>query len=83
MSAASVSICVREDTQLHEVGHLFESGEPSGWLYVGESGVTLWGSPAALRRLAEGVLVAAEAGERMRPVALTPTMDVDTAAARR
>ena len=40
---------------------------PSGWLYLRGGGeVALWGSPAALRRLAAALLLVAERTEDLR-----------------
>ena len=43
-----------------------EAGEPSGWLYLGGRGdVALWGSPAALRRLAAALVLVAERADEL------------------
>jgi hypothetical protein len=65
MSAARVSVCVREDAVLRDQTHVFASGDVRAWLYVGDEDVSLWGSPAALSRLAVALLGAANAAERL------------------
>jgi hypothetical protein len=65
MSAARVSVCVHEDAVLREQAHVFASGAVRAWLYLGEGDVSLWGSPAALSRLAVALLGAANAAERV------------------
>jgi hypothetical protein len=62
------SCCVRvcERSQLREQSFLRESGEPWAWLYVGEHHeVSIYGPPAALRRLGAAVIAAADAAERL------------------
>src|SRR5687767_11538332 len=64
--SAHVSVCVREDAALRGYARVSDDGEASGWLYVGDDGHTsLWGSPAALSRLAVALLEAANAAERL------------------
>jgi hypothetical protein len=66
MSAAKVTLCVDEDGVLVEHAFASEAGEAVAWLYVGaEHEVSLVGSPAALSRLAAGLLGAANAAERL------------------
>jgi hypothetical protein len=65
MSAAQVSVCVREDVVLREQTHVFGSGEVRAWLYLGGEDVSLWGSATALSRLAVALLGAANAAERL------------------
>jgi hypothetical protein len=66
MSPAQVSVCVREDVLLRGYARVSDSSEASGWLYLGDDGnVSLWGSPAALSRLAVALLGAANAAERL------------------
>ena len=65
MSAARVSVCVHEDAVLREQTHVLASGDVRAWLYIGDEDVSLWGSPAALRRLAVALLRAANAAERV------------------
>jgi hypothetical protein len=61
MSAAQVSIYVREDTVLVDHVHVFDAGEPRAWLYIDEAqDAAVWGSPPALRRLAAAAVAAAE-----------------------
>jgi hypothetical protein len=64
MGAAYVSVHVAEDVELDD--HLCaDAGRaPNGWLYLGGDGHTaLWGSPAALRRLAAALVLVAERAE--------------------
>lgn len=66
MSPAKVTLGVDEDAVLVEHAFISEAGEPVAWLYVGvEHEVSLFGSPAALSRLAAGLLGAANAAERL------------------
>lgn len=66
MSTAKVTLGVDEDAVLVEHAFASEAGEPVAWLYVGaEQEVSLFGSPAALSRLAAGLLGAADAAERL------------------
>jgi hypothetical protein len=62
----TVTVTVHEDTVLRADMHVFESGDVQGWLSVGDRReVSLWGSPAALSRLAVALLGAANAAERV------------------
>jgi len=59
-------VFVHEDAVLRADTHVSESGAVRGWLSVGDRReVSLWGSPAALSRLAVGLLGAANAAERV------------------
>jgi hypothetical protein len=60
-----VTVFVDEDTELRADTHVFGSGTVDGWLALGDGPVALWGSPAALSRLAVALLGAANAAERM------------------
>ena len=61
---ASCSVCVRERSELREHSFVRESGEPWAWLYVGEDAeVSVYGVPAAMRRLGAAVIAAADAAE--------------------
>jgi hypothetical protein len=67
MSAAHVSVHVAEDVELDDHLSAGARGEPRGWLYLGERAeVALWGSPAALRRLAAALVLVAERAEGLR-----------------
>jgi len=64
---ASVSLSVREDTPLYPGSFIASrSGELIALLRVGEGATSVHGSPDALRRLAEELVVAAEAAEELR-----------------
>jgi hypothetical protein len=66
MGAANVTVCIDEDAVLVEHAFTSDAGEPVAWLYVGAGHeVSLFGSPAALGRLAAGLLGAANAAERL------------------
>ena len=67
MSAVHVSVRVAEDVELDDHLSAGASGEPSGWLYLrtGDD-VALWGSPAALRRLAAALVLVAERADGLR-----------------
>ena len=67
MGAVHVSVHVAEDVELDDHLNAGAGREPSGWLYLGEGGnVALWGSPAALRRLAAALVLVAERAEGLR-----------------
>jgi len=81
MSAARVSVCVREDVLLRGYARVSDPGEASGWLYLGDGGdVSLWGSPAALSRLAVALLGAANAAERLAVQGSRVDVPIDLAA---
>jgi hypothetical protein len=66
MRVAHISVYVQEGSVLRPDGMLRESGEPWGWLDVGEQReVAVFGSPGALRRLAAALVIAAEHGEEL------------------
>jgi hypothetical protein len=62
---ARVTVFLDEDTELCADTHVFDSGDVKGWLSLGDDGVSLWGSSAALSRLAVALLGAANAAERV------------------
>jgi hypothetical protein len=67
MRAAHVSLYVRDELALRPEPFVRQSGEPWAWLEVGESAeVSVYGSPAAMRRFAAAVIAAAAAAERLR-----------------
>jgi hypothetical protein len=67
MGDVRVSARVTEDVALDEHVHVRESGEPVGWLYLGERGdLALWGSPGALRRVAAALVLVAERADGLR-----------------
>jgi hypothetical protein len=66
MNAVSCRVYVRERSQLDEQSFVRESGEPWAWLDVGENReVSIYGPPAAMRRLGAAVTAAADAAERL------------------
>jgi hypothetical protein len=66
MAIARITVAVREDTKLRSEAFLSSStGEPVGWLEVGEFELGLYGSPGALRRLALDAVRAAEDAEEL------------------
>jgi hypothetical protein len=66
MRAARVTVALREDTALCSQPLIQTcSGKPIAWLEVGEYEVGLHGSPAALRRLAQESVIAAEQAEAL------------------
>ena len=66
MAAARITVAVREDLPMRpEAFRSAATGEPVGWLEVGEFEVGLYGSPAALRRLALDAVRAAENAEEL------------------
>ena len=65
MGVARITVAVREDTRLRSEAFRSAAGEPVGWLEVGEFEVGLYGSPAALRRLALDAVRAAEDAEEL------------------
>jgi hypothetical protein len=67
MRGVHVTVHVDEDVALDDHLSVGESGEASGWLYLGTShDAALWGSPAGLRRLAAGLVLVAERAEGLR-----------------
>jgi hypothetical protein len=65
MRVASVCVYVRDGSPLAARAVVRESGEPWAWLDVGEAmEVSVYGSPAALRRLASELIEAAAIAER-------------------
>jgi hypothetical protein len=65
MRAVQATVFVPEDAALGIDTHASASGAVRGWLSLGEGReLSLWGSPAALSRLAVGLLGAANAAER-------------------
>jgi hypothetical protein len=68
MSAAYVSVRVAENTRHSAHLHVSGTGVLDAWLYIGEGNdVALWGSPAALRRLAAALVLAAEEADELVP----------------
>jgi hypothetical protein len=66
MSVARVTVSVSEDSLMRaEAFRSRATGEPIGWLELGETDVGLFGSPGALRRLSAGALAAAEHAEEL------------------
>jgi hypothetical protein len=66
MRVARCSVWVREGSELCEQSFVRESGEPWAWLDVGEDReVSLYGPPAAMRRLAAAVNAAADAADAL------------------
>jgi hypothetical protein len=66
MRVARCSLWVREDSELREQSFVRECGEPWAWLDLGENReVAVYGSPAAMRRLAAAVIAAADAAEEL------------------
>ena len=69
MAVARITVAVTEDTKLRsEAFRSTATGEPVGWLEVGEWEVGLYGSSAALRRLALDAVRAAEDAEELGPL---------------
>ena len=66
MRTTQVTVFVHEDTVLRPDTHVSDAGAVRGWLSLGDRReVSLWGSPAALSRLAVALLGAANAAERV------------------
>jgi hypothetical protein len=64
MRVARCSVWVREDSELREQSFVRECGEPWAWLDLGEDReVAVYGSPAAMRRLAAAVIAAADVAD--------------------
>jgi hypothetical protein len=64
MGDVRASAYVTEDVAFDEHVLVRDSGEPAGWLYLGERGdLALWGSPGALRRVAAALMLVAERAE--------------------
>jgi hypothetical protein len=67
MPLARTTVYVREDCDLGERSFVGRSGDPCAWLEIGDDEVGVWGSPAAMRRLAAAVLATAEAADERFP----------------
>jgi hypothetical protein len=66
MRTTQVTVFVAEDTEVRPDTQVSASGAVRGWLSLGgRREVSLWGSPAALSRLAVALLGAANAAERV------------------
>jgi hypothetical protein len=82
MTTASVMVRVGTETDLHEDAYVSASGEARAILYVGRGyQAMLYGSPAALRRLAVAAVSAAERGERQLRSTRAPLVAVREPAA--
>jgi hypothetical protein len=78
MGDVRVSTYVTEDVALDEHVTVRESGEPVGWLYLGERGdLAVWGSPGALRRVAAALVLLAERTEGLRVLRFAVTGNGD------
>jgi hypothetical protein len=68
MAIASTSVRVGGSTPMRQHVFVGRSGDPVGWLNVGEDGeLGVYGSPEALRRLAAALLLAADAADELDP----------------
>ena len=66
MGVARITVAVREDSPLRpQAFRSTATGEPVGWLEVGEFEVGLYGSSAALRRLSVSALAAADHADEL------------------
>jgi hypothetical protein len=66
MAVARITVALKEDTGLRtEAFRSSSTGEPLGWLDVGDMEVGFYGSPRALRRLALDAVRAAENAEEL------------------
>ena len=66
MRVARITVALTEDSPLRpEAFRSGATGEPVGWLEVGEFEVGVYGSPAALRRLSVYALAAAEHADEL------------------
>jgi hypothetical protein len=64
-AVARASVRVGEDSVLRQHVFVGRSGEPIGWLDVGEGAdLGVYGSPGGLRRLAAALLIAADAADQ-------------------
>jgi hypothetical protein len=64
MRVARCSVWVREEAELREQSFVRESGEPWAWLDLGaDREVSVYGSPAAMRRLGAAVIAAADVAD--------------------
>jgi hypothetical protein len=80
MGDVRASAYVTEDVALDEHVVVRDSGEPVGWLYLGERGdLGLWGSPGALRRVAAALVLLAERAEGLRVLRYAVTANGDHA----
>jgi hypothetical protein len=66
MALARATLRLGEDSPLREQSFISESGELCAWLDVGADGeFSVYGSPAALRRLGTAMLAAADAADEL------------------
>jgi hypothetical protein len=66
MALARVSVFVDADTELRPRPFVGSSGGRVAWLELGDGGeASVWGSPAAMRRLTAALLAVAAAAEQL------------------
>lgn len=66
MALARITVRVGEDSPLRAQSFIDESGELCAWLDVGAEGeFSVYGSPAALRRLGTAMLAAADDADEL------------------
>jgi hypothetical protein len=65
MAHARVAVCVDEDSVLREHPFVGETGDACAWLDIGDHAMAVWGTPAAMRRLATAVTATADAADRL------------------
>jgi hypothetical protein len=67
MAVACTSARVVEGSPVRQHVSVNRSGDPVGWLDVGEDGeLSVYGSPGALRRLAAALLITADEADALR-----------------
>ena len=67
-ATARMSVCVDDVAALRPHRFVSAAGEPVAWLNVGDAGeLCVYGSPAALRRLGEAAVEAADAADELAP----------------
>jgi hypothetical protein len=66
MPLARTTAGVDQDSLLRQHVFVGRSGDPVGWLDVGQGGeLGVYGSPGALRRLAAALLIVADAADQL------------------
>jgi hypothetical protein len=66
MSVARTTVRVTGDVTVSQRSFVGRSGDPVGWLDVGERDeLGVYGTPGALRRLAAALLIAADAADEL------------------
>jgi hypothetical protein len=67
-ASARMTVCVDDEAELRPHQFVSAAGEPVAWLNIGDAGeLCVYGSPAAMRRLGEAAVDAADAADELVP----------------